>query len=266
MSSTTATNSLRACDHQTRVEFLGYLVDSLTMAEAVDWVRDAVRETRFRHVAVLNANKLWLADQNQRLRDIMRHADLVIPEYAVVWGCKILGTPLKAHIGGIMLLKALLPVLASEHISVYFLGAQDNIVKAMVARLREQYAGLQIAGARSGYFSEDQIPEIVQSINDSGARLLFVALGSPRQEMWIEQQRPSLQVRVAIGVGGSFDVLSGAKKDAPPWVRHGGEWLYRLMQDPRNLWKRYLTTNPWFVWQVLRERFMSCKMSKTSQV
>ena len=79
-------------------------------------------------------------------------------------------------------------------------------------------------------------------------------MGSPRQEQWIESQRGRLQVRVAMGVGGSFDVLAGIKKDAPQWVRHGGEWLYRLAQDPRSLWKRYLKTNPWFVAQVLRER------------
>lgn len=245
-----------------RVKFLGYAVDSLTMDQAVEWVEAAVREAGLHHVVVINANKMWLAERNPKLRDVIRCAELVIPEYAVVWGCKVLGNPVRGHIGGIMLLKALLPQLEVEAIPVYFLGARDTIVDSMLSRLRDEYPALVVAGARSGYFEDDEIPSIVQSVNQSGAKILFVALGSPRQEMWIEQNKADLKVRVVMGLGGSFDVLAGVKKDAPPWVRHGWEWFYRLAQDPRNLWKRYLTTNPWFVGQVLREKFMPWKMSK----
>jgi N-acetylglucosaminyldiphosphoundecaprenol N-acetyl-beta-D-mannosaminyltransferase len=248
-----------------RVPFLGYAVNSLTMREAVEWVENAVQAPHLNHVVVINANKMWLADRNPPLRNILCHADLVIPEYAVVWGCKVLGTPVRGHIGGIMLLKELLPRLESQPTTVYFLGARDTILTGMLERLRIQYPGLKVAGSHSGYFAVDQEPSIVQSINDSGAQILFVALGSPRQEIWIEKNRANLKVRVAMGLGGSFDVLAGAKKDAPPWVRHGWEWLYRLAQDPRNLWKRYMTTNPWFVAQVMREKFMPCKISKTQQ-
>ncbi len=236
------------------------------MQEAVDWVENAAHGSGLRHIAVLNANKMWLADKDPNLRAIIQRAELVIPEYAVVWGCRILSNPVRGHIGGIMLLKSLLPRLEASRIPVYFLGARDNILRDMVARVHERYPALIISGAHSGYFQQEEIPAIIESINHSGAKILFVAMGSPRQEKWIEQQRPHLGVQVAIGVGGSFDVLSGAKKDAPSWVRHGGEWVYRLAQDPRNLWKRYLTTNPWFVARVLRQKFMPCKMSKTSEI
>ena len=242
--------------------FLGYAVDSLTMQEAVEWVGHAVAEPGFHHIAVLNANKMWMANRNRELRVILQQAELVVPEYAVVWGCQVLRTPLKGHVGGIMLLKALLPWLESAGATVYFLGARDQVLIQMMERLREQHPALKIAGAHSGHFPLEQSREIVEQINRSGARILFVAMGSPRQETWIESQRQNLRVRVAMGVGGSFDVLAGIKKDAPSWVRHGGEWLFRLAQDPGNLWKRYLTTNPWFVAQVLRERFLPCKVSK----
>jgi N-acetylglucosaminyldiphosphoundecaprenol N-acetyl-beta-D-mannosaminyltransferase len=216
---------------------------------------------KFHHICVLNANKMWIADRDIELRRILCGSELVIPEYAIVWGCRVLGTPLRSHVGGIMLLKALLPWLESNAISVYFLGARPDVVELMQARLRLRYPGLKVAGAHSGYFNAEDSPQILKDINDSGARMLFVAMGSPRQERWIESHREHLRVQVAMGVGGSFDVLAGVKKDAAPWMRHGGEWLYRLLQDPRNLWKRYLTTNPWFVARVLREKFLPCKVS-----
>lgn len=245
-----------------RVQFLGCPVDSLGMDEAVDHVMRLAQSDSFHNIAVLNANKMWMASRNPELHAIIQRAEMVIPEYAVVWGCQVLGTPVRAHIGGVMLLKALLPHLEQEQVRLYFLGARQDVLELMIARLRSNYPNLKIAGARSGYFQLSESIQVVKEINDSTAQILFVAMGSPRQELWIEQNRRQLAVRVAMGVGGSFDVLAGIKKDAPPWVRHGGEWLYRLLQDPRNLWKRYLTTNSWFVGRVMRERFAAWKMSK----
>jgi N-acetylglucosaminyldiphosphoundecaprenol N-acetyl-beta-D-mannosaminyltransferase len=259
------TSLLRKTADCARVKFLGYRVASLTMEEAVEWVGQSACEPFLHHIAVLNANKMWIADRDQALRQILCKAELVIPEFAIVWGCRVMGTPLRGHIGGVMLLKALLPQLESDGVSVYFFGAREDVVKLMVERLRLQYPGLRVAGARSGYFSAHESDEIANEINESGAQVLFVAMGSPRQEQWIESQRHRLQVRIAMGVGGSFDVLAGVKKDAPSWVRHGGEWLYRLAQDPRALWKRYLTTNPWFVAQVLRERLLPGRMSHSEE-
>jgi N-acetylglucosaminyldiphosphoundecaprenol N-acetyl-beta-D-mannosaminyltransferase len=244
------------------VEFLGYRVGSFTMDEAVVWVERALHEPELHHIAVLNANKMWLADRNPDLRSILLRSELLIPEYAIVWGCKVMGTPLRGHIGGIMLLKALLPRLELLGVPVYFLGAQESVLKHMVERLRLQFPALAIAGSHSGYFEPSESKQVVDAINRSGAKILFVAMGSPRQELWIEAQRGLLGVRVAMGVGGSFDVLAGIKKDAPPWVRHGGEWLYRLAQDPRALWKRYLKTNSWFVTQVFQEKLFPGKQSR----
>jgi N-acetylglucosaminyldiphosphoundecaprenol N-acetyl-beta-D-mannosaminyltransferase len=258
-----ATHRQESSETHSRINFIGYPVDNLSMQRAVLWTIAAARQGRFHHIAVLNANKMWIADRNVRLREIVRRADLVIPEYAVVWGCRMLGTPVKAHIGGIMLLQSLLPSLQAEEIPVYFLGARQDVVESMVSHLHFQYPTLKIAGARSGYFSDAEAEGIVREINGSGARILFVAMGTPRQELWIERHRSKWNIGVAIGVGGSFDVLAGIKKDAPSWLRHGGEWLYRLAQDPRNLWKRYLTTNPWFVAHVLREKLTSCMSAKS---
>lgn len=238
----------------TRRHLLGYPVDSLSLHDAVARIGEFVTQPVFHHVAAINANKLWLAERNPELKGIMQRAELVIPEYAVIWGCWIVGRPLKGHVGGIMLLKALLPWLSRAHVPTYFLGARQYALDQMRIRIEAAYPDLPIAGTHSGYFGREQEAEIVQNINNSGAKLLFVAMGSPRQEFWIERHRDDLDVSVALGVGGSFDVVAGIKKDAPSWIRHGGEWLYRLGQDPKNLWKRYLTTNPWFICRVLQER------------
>jgi N-acetylglucosaminyldiphosphoundecaprenol N-acetyl-beta-D-mannosaminyltransferase len=240
-----------------RSSLMSLPVDSLTMQEAINCVGRCLQGRDFHHVIAINANKLWLSERNSELKEILRRAELLIPEYAVVWACQVLRRPLRGHIGGVMLLKELLPWLDKERFPVYFLGAKPEVLELLKARLQAQYPKLVIAGMHSGYFQFSQEKEIVESINHSGAALLFVAMGSPRQEFWIERNRKDLQVRVAMGVGGSFDVVAGIKKDAPGWVRHGGEWLYRLLQDPRNLWKRYLKTNPWFVYRVLRERMLA---------
>ena len=237
-----------------RTNLLGYPVDSLDVPDAVTQVARFLKDGGFHHVVAINANKLWLAERVPALETILRRAELVIPEYAVVWACRALGRPVKGHVGGVMLLKALLPWLEREQVPIYFLGAKPEVLEQMKSRLGVVHPGLVIAGMHSGYFAPEQEKEIVGEINVAQAAVLFVAMGTPRQELWIERHRQELRVQVVMGVGGSFDVLAGIKKDAPPWVRHGWEWLYRLLQDPRNLWKRYLTTNPWFVYRVLRER------------
>jgi N-acetylglucosaminyldiphosphoundecaprenol N-acetyl-beta-D-mannosaminyltransferase len=235
---------------------MGFPVDSFTMPEAVTCIRECLQREGLHHVVAINANKMWLSERNDTLRGIVRGAEVVIPEYAIVWACRVLGRPVRGHIGGVMLLKALLPQLEKERVPIYFLGAKPEVLALLRTRVLGEYPQVQIAGMHSGYFEGGQDGAIVESVNRSGARILFVAMGSPRQEFWIENHRLELGVKVAMGVGGSFDVIAGLKKDAPAWIRHGGEWIYRLIQDPQNLWKRYLKTNPWFVYRVLRERML----------
>ncbi len=244
-----------AAGHRPRISFLGYPVDNLTLPGAVGRVLEFVREPALHHVAVLNANKLWLAARNPELQRILRAAELVVPEYAPVWGSRVVGTPLPESIRGISLVEALLPALAENRLSVYFFGAAPQVIIRLKEKVAAIHPGLPIAGARCGYFEAAQESSIISEINAARPAVLIVCLGSPRQELWIEKHRSDLAVPVAMGAGGTFDVLAGFKKDAPPWTRHGLEWLFRLSQDPANLWKRYLITNPWFVAQVLRARF-----------
>lgn len=235
-----------------RVDFFGCPVDGLSMDEALEKLEEYIRDGSPRHVAVTNANKLWLMGKNPVVAEILKDCALVLPERAIVIGSRVLGLSVNHHIGGIMLLKALLPRAQDKGYRVYFLGAKPEVVERMVGNLRRKYPRLIIAGWHHGYVTASEDEEVSQSIRAARADVLFVAMGTPRQEFWISRHLSRLRVPVCMGVGGSFDVLAGLKRDAPDWVRAlSMEWLYRLIQDPKNLWKRYLQTIPWFVKKVL---------------
>lgn len=241
-----------------RYTFLRYPVDSVSIPEALEWIDEATRSRTGKAIAVTNANKLWLADRNKNLARFMREADLVVPEYAVVWGAGRLGKRL-THVGGIMLLKAFLPYAAEKQIRTYFLGARDGVVKDMVRSIAARYPIMPIVGFHHGYLGDPGVKDhAFEDIRRTEPEVLFVGMGSPKQEMLISELKRKTPVPVMMGVGGSFDVLSGQKQDAPAWARSKGlEWLYRISQDPLNMdyWRRYLTTNCWFVSQVVKARF-----------
>jgi N-acetylglucosaminyldiphosphoundecaprenol N-acetyl-beta-D-mannosaminyltransferase len=236
-----------------RVDFLGCPVDGLTMSGAVSKLEEFIRERTPHHVAVTNANKIWLMEREPQLVRIMQDASLVLPEKAVVIGAKILGIQAGEHIGGIMLLKSFLRQAAERGYRLFFFGAKPEIIERMILTLKESYPQLQVAGWQHGYVDGVDAASLPGRIATSKTDVLFVAMGTPKQEFWISQHLTELGVPVCMGVGGSFDVIAGVKKDAPPWVRRlAMEWVYRLLQDPRNLWKRYLLTIPWFLYRVLQ--------------
>lgn len=244
----------------TRIDLLGSPVNSLDMKEALERIDGFIAAGGPHQLLVTNANKLWQMRRDPRLAEIVREAELVIPEKAVVVGAALLGKPLKAHIGGSMLAMALLPHCADKGHSIFFLGARPAVVKTLIEKVRRDYPGLRVAGHHHGYFLPDGEQELLAEIRRGAPDVLLAAMGSPLQEYWIHQHGRELGVPVAIGVGGTFNVIAGIKKDAPPWVRKCAlEWLYRLIQDPKNLWKRYLTTIPWFLAAVLRERLSGRK-------
>lgn len=144
---------------------------------------------------------------------------------------------------------------ASSNFSVYLLGATDEVVSKTAAIVRALYPDLNIAGYHNGYFWEDE-EAMVKKIRTSGAQLLFVAITSPKKENFINQWKDHLGVNFVMGVGGTFDVISGKVKRAPLWMqKHGLEWLYRVIQEPRRMWMRYLTTNTKFAWLLIKEKY-----------
>ena len=240
-----------------RACFLGYPVDNVSEEDTLQWIRGSIKNAERRIIAVTNANKLWQAHKDPILSEFLKKADLVLPEYAVVWGAMRLGISL-THSGGFMVLKAFLPFAEKEQIRPYFLGAKPGVLEKMMARISLAYPGLPICGFHHGYFADGE-PKmaIIDELRERRPDILFIAMGSPKQEYLMAELRERLSIPVMIGVGGSFDVISGDKKDAPSWVRGTGlEWIYRIYQDPLNFnyLKRYLITNTWFIWQILKQK------------
>jgi N-acetylglucosaminyldiphosphoundecaprenol N-acetyl-beta-D-mannosaminyltransferase len=240
---------------------LGVWIDPLTLDETVDCCIAAVEANERLEVGVVNAAKIVNMRRDSELRNAVLGCDLIVADgQSVVWASRIFGTPLPGRVAGIDLFQRLLVAAEQRGLSVYFLGAREDVLARMIARLRRDLPELRIAGCHHGYFAEDDAPERADEIKGSGADLLFLGMTSPRKERFVAMHGERTGAKVVHGVGGSFDVLAGEVRRAPQsWQRIGMEWLYRALQEPRRLGKRYLTTNAAFVTMVARERFSSRK-------
>jgi len=205
--------------------------------------------------AVVNAAKIVTANRDDRLKQILCEADLVTADgMSIVWASRFLGQSLKQRVTGIDLFQRLVEHAAERGLSVYFLGAGDESVRGVIARLTARHPNLRVAGYRNGYFAPNESDAIADAIRQSRADLLFVAMGSPAQEEWIASNLKRTGVCFALGVGGSFDHVSGLASRAPRWMQRTGlEWLYRLLREPRRLWRRYLVGNLAFMWLVTKQ-------------
>lgn len=238
-----------------RRTLFGVELDPLTMDETVERCLEAVRDGRQLEIGVVNAAKLVNMRRDQRLADAVSGCDLVVADgQAVVWASRLLRAPLPERVAGIDLFTRLLAEAETAGMSVYFLGAKAEVLAQMVRRVADRFPGLKVAGSRNGYFDDSQQEAVAGAIADSGAQLLFLGMTSPKKEIFTAAYGARTGARVVHGVGGSFDILAGVTKRAPKtWQRWGVEWLYRALQEPRRLGRRYLTTNAAFVLMTARE-------------
>jgi N-acetylglucosaminyldiphosphoundecaprenol N-acetyl-beta-D-mannosaminyltransferase len=239
-----------------KAKMLGLSIDTVTMDAAVDRCLELCRAPRASHTIVtVNASHLCMLRRDAELAHACRAGDLTVADgMSVVWALRASGQPAPERVAGVDVMAHLLAAAEKHRLSVYFLGARREVVAALVERSRAQHPGLEIAGFRDGYFGRDDHLAIVEEIRASGAHMLFVGMPSPFKETWCERHRDRLDVPLIMGVGGSFDVLAGFIKRAPLWVQSTGlEWFWRLLMEPRKLWKRYLTTNSEFMWLAGRE-------------
>ena len=238
-----------------RVTVVGIKVDNVDEDEAISLIDTWIDGATPAYIAVVNAAKLVSARRNNELRRALMGADLITADgMSVVWASRLLGSPLKERVTGIDMFERLIGHAARRSASVYLLGGRDEAVGRIVKRFRGEYPNLKVAGYRNGYFTAAEADEVVEQIKQSGAELLFVAMGSPRQEIWIASNLAATGARFALGVGGAFDHLSGLSRRAPRWMQQTGmEWLYRLLSEPRRLWRRYLIGNVVFTWLVAKQ-------------
>ncbi len=222
-------------------------MDAATMEETVAEISTRIVTKQFtQHVAV-NVAKLVHMQSDMQLAHSVRSCDLIsVDGMGVVWAARMLGHAVPERVAGVDLFDRLLTEAASLGWPVYLLGAADEVVARVATICAIRYPRLQIAGYHHGYFGGDQWL-VVDRIRESGARLLFVAITSPTKENFIERWKASLGVDFVMGVGGTFDVVAGKVNRAPRWMQRAGmEWLFRVLQEPRRMWRRYLVTNSKF--------------------
>jgi len=237
------------------LNFFGIPIVNTTMDEAVKWVVTEAAGKEKRLMAFVNPDCLNISWGNAEYRSVLQAAERVLPDgIGIHLGCRMLGQALRANVNGTDMFPLLCEAAARAGLPVYLLGARPGIARAAADSMIERYPGLRIAGAREGYFEPTEEAAVVEAINDSGARILLVAFGAPRQELWLRRWRDQLAPPVAMGVGGLFDFYSGRIPRAPLWMREMGlEWLFRLMQEPGRMWRRYVIGNPLFLWRVRQQ-------------
>jgi len=238
-----------------RVFLLDCPIENLSLEETILNIHKIIYTRRPHQHCVVNAGKLVLMNREPKLRKIVRSCSLINADgQSVVWALKLIGRPIPERVTGIDLMERLMTVAHEKAYRVFFLGAQETVLNRVIDMVRFKYPHLVVAGYRNGYFSDPESSEVVQAISESKADILFVAMGSPKKEYWLADNMGKLNVPFCMGVGGSFDVISGKTKRAPKWVRDiGMEWFFRFMQEPRRLWKRYIVGNFVFIYLVANE-------------
>ena len=238
-----------------RIEILGVPVDCVTMQHAVEYVDGLLQGAAPAVVIAVNPEKVIKAHEDGWLLDQLKAATLLVPDgIGIVWAARMLGLARMERVPGADLMLALCERAAETGRSVFLYGASPEVNEQARVALQRMYPQLRVAGNRHGYVQPAEMNGLIDEINASGAELLFVALGSPRQEFWMATHLPALQVKVCQGVGGTFDVLAGRVRRAPPaWRDLHLEWAYRLFTEPTRLPRQ--AALPKFAWQVLSARF-----------
>jgi N-acetylglucosaminyldiphosphoundecaprenol N-acetyl-beta-D-mannosaminyltransferase len=235
-------------------DLFGVPVAAITMDDALGLVDEAIATRRPLQIGVVNAAKLVNMRRSEELRTDVLSSDLVLADgMAVVWASRLLGRPLPERVAGIDLMLGMLSHGTHAGYRVYCLGATPDVLRAVVARIAVEYPGVTVAGSHDGYFTDAEEAAVVQDIASARPDILLIAMTSPRKERFLSRWSRPVAVPVCHGVGGSFDVFAGYVQRAPErWQRLGLEWLYRVKQEPRRLWKRYFTTNSVFLAMLAR--------------
>ncbi|MCC7416116.1 MAG: WecB/TagA/CpsF family glycosyltransferase [Acidobacteria bacterium] len=236
-------------------ELFGLPIAALTMHEAVSLAERAIERRQPMMFGVVNAAKIVNMQRDDELRRAVLASDVILADGAsVVIAARLLGRPLPERVAGIDLMIALLERASERGHAVYCLGATAEVLAGVERVVALLYPGARLVGSHHGYYGTADEADVAAAIAAARPDILFVAMTSPRKERFLARWRGALNVPVCHGVGGSFDVLAGKVRRAPPvWRRLGMEWLYRVAQEPGRLWKRYLITNSAFLGMLLVE-------------
>lgn len=241
---------------QPRRRLFGLQLDAVTAHDVVDRAASCLESRQRLLIGVVNAAKIVHLRSDRLLRESLLECDVLLADgQSVVWASRLLGQSLPERVAGIDLFELLLGLADRDGRSVYLLGARPSVLRSVEQRIAVSWPGARLAGSRDGYYDDGDSGQVAMDIASSGADMLFIGMPSPKKEIFLATHGAALGVPVLHGVGGSFDVLGGLTRRAPErWRRWGLEWLYRVLQEPGRLWRRYLTTNTAFLVLLVRER------------
>lgn len=239
-----------------KIHFMGASMDTSSMESTVSRIETSIFSQNFMQHCVVNVAKLVNMQKDTELANSVNSCDLInIDGMGVVWGARFCGYTVSERVTGVDLFHNLIAMSANSDFPVFLLGATDEVLTKTVEVIKTKNPKLKIAGYHHGYFWDDE-ETVVDKIQKSGAKLLFIAITSPKKENFINKWQGKLGVNFVMGVGGTFDVVAGKVKRAPVWMQsYGLEWLYRVIQEPGRMWKRYLITNSKFVYLLIKEKF-----------
>ncbi len=226
-------------------------VDVTSLELVLEKIKAWIKDDRAYYTCVSNVHMCIETYNNSNFRNIVNQADIVVPDgRPIYWAQKILGAQQAQQTRGMDLTFSLCNLASTENIAIGFYGASENTLCDMQKNLRIKYPNINIAYAYSPPFrdlTQDEKEAVINNINNSGTKILFVGLGCPKQEIWMAEHKEQLHC-VMLGVGAAFDFIAGNKKHAPKVMQTLGlEWFYRLLSEPKRLWRRYLYTNPKFI-------------------
>ena len=240
-----------------RIKFLNCNLDLLNIDETVNFIDDKIQKNQFIQQVVVNVAKIINLQKDTQLFKSVNDSDLInIDGMGIIYGANFLNLDVKKEhkVSGIDLFYSLINLSKNKGYKIFLLGASEEAIKLTNDNLLSKYPNLKIAGYHHGYFWNDE-EKIVQKIKSSGSQLLFVAITSPKKENFINKWKKDLNVNFVMGVGGTFDIVAGKIKRAPVWMQNNGlEWVYRIIQEPKRMWKRYLVTNTKYLFFLIKEK------------
>ena len=229
-----------------RQRFMNTYIDNVTLEEAVEHIEQCIAERKISHVVTPNVDQVVRMEKDEKFRKVCDECELLLVDgHPLLWIAKLYGKPFKQKICGSDLVPHLCGIAAQKGYRVFLLGAAPGVAQRAADNLLLQYPGLQVAGTYSPPLGFEKDPQELDKINtmlrQSGADMLFVGMGVPKQDYFIHDNMHTYQIPVSFSIGGTIDFIAGEQKRAPKWISNiGFEWLYRLLSDPKRMFKRYI--------------------------